>query len=74
MVSPPGDFQPDLPKVAYTPNRSVCHQIQQETTSVHVSSPGQGSLGSGRSEPIMVGPGWLCLPPDSKCYKPDSQP
>ena len=30
MVFPPGYFRPNLPKLAHTPSRSVCHQVQQE--------------------------------------------
>ena len=44
MVNQPRDIHPDLPPVAHTPNRLVCHQVQQETFPVHVPSPGQGSL------------------------------
>ena len=46
-----------------TPDRSVCHQTQQETTPVCVPSPRHGNPGSGRSEPIMEGHGWVCLSP-----------
>ena len=72
MVSPIGDIQSDLPKVANTPCQSVRHQVQWKITPVHVSSSRQGSLSSGHSEPIMGGPGHLCLPSnssDSQCNK-----
>ena len=63
VVSPPGNLRLDLQPVAHTANRSVCHLVC-------ISSPEQGSLGSGCS-------GWICLSPnvpDSKCHKQDPQP
>ena len=77
MVSPPGHFRPDLPKVTHTISRSVCDQVQHEITPVHVPSPRQGSLGSGCSGPIIGGSGCLCVPSsssDSQYHKQDSQP
>ena len=50
---------------------SICHQVQQDIIPVHVPSPGQGSLGSGCSEPIMGGHGRICLSSnslDSDCH------
>ena len=44
----------------YLLNLQVCHQVQQESSPVRVPSPGQGSLGSGRSE-HMGGHGQVCL-------------
>ena len=76
MVFPAGDFRPDLPTVAHTLSPSICLQVQQEIAPFCVSSPRQGSYGSGCFEPLMGGSGCLCITSksiDSKCYKQDTQ-
>ena len=59
MVSPSGDFNQICQRM-HTPQIDLF--AKTETTLVCVPSPRQGSLGSGRSEPILGGHGWLCLP------------
>ena len=45
MVSPQGDLRPDLPEVAHTPGRPVCHLVQQETSPVCVPVPDKEAWG-----------------------------
>ena len=52
MASSQGDLRPDLPEVAHTPDRPVCHQVQQETTPVHVPRQGRFNRSMHRDLPI----------------------
>ena len=65
MVSPPRGLQSNLQPVAPIQCGPVCHQIQQQTASVCLISPRTPGLGSGCTQPVMGGPGPLCLPTSS---------
>ena len=47
--------------VAPAPNGSVCHQIQQQTATVCVTGPRPPGMGSGCTQPLLVGPGPIRL-------------
>ena len=51
--------------VAPTPSGPVCHQVQQQTTSVCITGPRPSGLGSGCTQPILGGPGPIRLPTGS---------
>ena len=59
--SVPGFMQP----VAPASGRSVCHQVQQQTSSVCLSSPRPPGVGSGCTQPLLGRSGSLCLPTGS---------
>ena len=54
-----------MQQVAPAPDRSICHEVQQQVNSVCVTSTGPPGLGSGRTQPAMGGSGCLCLPTSS---------
>ena len=64
VVPPSGSFSKPLQEMAPAPNRSLCHEIQPQTSSVCVPSSGLPSGGNGCSHPAMGGSGRLCLPTD----------
>ena len=47
--------------VAPTPSGPVCHQIQQQTATVCVTSPRPPGMGSGCTQPLLGGPGPIRL-------------
>ena len=52
--------------VAYiTSSGSVCHQVQQQTTTVCITGSRPTSLGSGCTQSALGGPGPVCLPTSS---------
>ena len=51
--------------VAPTPGGPVCHQVQQQTATVCVASPRPPGMGSGCTQPVLGGPGPICLPTSS---------
>ena len=51
--------------VAPASSGPVCHQIQQQTTTVCLTGPRPPGMGSGCTEPIMGGPGPIRLPTGS---------
>ena len=65
MVPPPRGFSSDLQQVAPSSDRPFCHQIQQQTTSVCVSSTGSSGYCSRCSQSTLVRSGCLCLPTHS---------
>ena len=64
VVSPSRNFSKNMLPVAPTPDRSVCHKIQSQVTSVCVSSPRLPGCSSGRPLSAMGGSGCICLPTD----------
>ena len=54
----------DLQPMAPAPDRSICHEVQQQVTSVCLSSTGLPSCSSGRTYSAMGGSGCICLPTD----------
>ena len=63
VVSPSRGFPSNMQQVALASNRSICHEVQQEVTSVCVTSTGSPGLSSWCSEPNMGGSRCLCFPP-----------
>ena len=53
MVAAPGGLSSDLPQVAPSQERLVCHQVQQQIALVRVPNPRCECTGSGRSEPAL---------------------
>ena len=48
-------------QVAPAKSGSVCHQVQQQTATVCVTGTRPPGLGSGRTQPLLGGPGPICL-------------
>ena len=63
IVSPSRGLQNNMLPVA--PSGPVCHQIQQLTSTVCVTSSGPPGMGSGCTEPVMGGSGPIRLPINS---------
>ena len=64
MIPPSGHFSRLVQKMAPDPDRPICHEVQQQVTSVCVSSTGHSGSSSGRTHPTMGGSGCICLPTD----------
>ena len=65
VVPPSAGIRSNMLQVAPTSNRPLCHQIQQQTTSLCVTLSGSHGLSSGCTQPTMGGSGPLCLSPNS---------
>ena len=65
MVPPSGGIRGHMPQVALPPNRPICHQFQQQTTSVCVPNARPSGHGSGRTQPALGGSGCICLSTNS---------
>ena len=65
MVPSPRSGQSYMLPVAQATSRPVCHQIQQETTTVCVTGSGPPGMGSGCTQPVMGKSGSICLPTSS---------
>ena len=64
MVPPSGHFPRLVQKMAPASDRPVCHKVQQQVTSVCVSSAGHSGSSSGRTHPAMGGSRCIRLPTD----------
>ena len=65
-VAPPSrGFSNDMQQVAQTPNRSICHEVQQQVTSVCVNSTRSPGL-SGCTQTAMGGSGRIYPPTSSQ--------
>ena len=53
-----------MQEMAPASNRSVCHKIQLQTSSVRLPSPRPPSRSGGCTHSTMGGPGCICLPTD----------
>ena len=62
MVPSPRGFPSYMLPVAPATSGPVCHQIQQQTTTVCVTGSRSPGMGSGCTQPIMGRSGSLCLP------------
>ena len=51
--------------VAPAPSGPVCHQVQQQTTTVCLTGPRPPGMGSGCTQPLLGGPGPIRLPSSS---------
>ena len=65
MVPPSRGFPNNMQQVAPTSNRLVCHEVQQQVTSVRVTNTGFPGSSSGCTQSPMGGSGRLCLPTNS---------
>ena len=54
-----------MQQVTPAPDRPIHHKVQQQVTSVCVTSSRSPGLGSGRSQPVIGGSGCICLPTSS---------
>ena len=64
VVPPSGSFSTNMHPMAPPSNRSVCHKVQPQITSVCLSSTGLPGCSSGCTYPTMGGPGCIRLPTD----------
>ena len=62
VVPPSRSFSKHMRHMAPTSNRSVCHEVQPQVTSVCVSSFGPSGCSSGCTHSAMGGSGCICLP------------
>ena len=65
VVTSPRSVPSYMFPVAPAPGGPVCHQVQQQTTTVCLTSPGPSGLGSGCTQPVMGGPRPICFPTNS---------
>ena len=65
MVPPSRGFPVHMQQVAPAKHRPICHEVQQQITSVCVTSTGPPGHCSGRPQSAMGGSGRLCLPTSS---------
>ena len=65
MVPSPRGFPSYMLPVAPTTSGPVCHQIQQQTTTVCITGSGSPGIGSGCTQPVMGRYGPICLPTSS---------
>ena len=62
VVPPPGSFSTDMQPMAPASNRSICHEVQPQVTSVCLSSTGLPGCSSRCTYSAMGGPGCIRLP------------
>ena len=55
-----------MQQVAPAKDKPVCHEVQQQVTTVCVTSTRPPGLGSGCTQPAMGGSGCVCLPTGSQ--------
>ena len=60
VVSPSRSFPSYMQQVAPASNRPICHEVQQQITSVCVTGSGSPSYGSGCTQSAMGGSGRVC--------------
>ena len=65
VVPSPRSIPSYMLPVAPAPGGPVCHQIQQQTATVCVAGPRLPGIGSGCTQPVLGGPGPICLPTSS---------
>ena len=65
VVSPSKGLSNNMQQVAPAKGRPIHHEVQQQVTSVCVTSTGPPGLGSGHIESAMGGSGCVCLPTNS---------
>ena len=64
MVPPSGHLSRLVQKMAPATDRPICHEVQQQATSIRVSSTGHSGSSSGRAHPTLGGSGCIHLPTD----------
>ena len=62
VVTSPTSIPSCMLKVAPSTSGPVCHQVQQQTATVCVTGARPPGLGSGCAQPLLGGPGPICLP------------
>ena len=65
IVPSPSGLPSHMFSVAPAPSGPVCHQIQQQTATVCVTSSRPRGMGSGCTQPVLGRSGYLCLPTSS---------
>ena len=65
VVSPSRGLPDNMQQVALARNRPICHEVQQQVTSVCVTGTGSSGLSSGCTQSAMGGSGRICLPTSS---------
>ena len=65
MVTSPRGVQSYMQPVAPSSSGPVCHQIQQQTSTVCLTGPRPPGLGGGCTQPVLGGPGPIRLPTGS---------
>ena len=65
MVPSPRSVSSHMLPVAPAPSGPVCHQIQQQTPTICVTSSRPRGLGSGCTQPVLGKSGPICLPTSS---------
>ena len=65
VVTSSRSFSSHMLPLAPTPSGPVCHQVQQQTTSVCITGTRPPGLGSGCTQPLLGGPGPIRLPTGS---------
>ena len=65
VVPPTRGFSSDMQQVAPASNRPICHEVQQQVTSVRVTGTGSPGHSSRCTQPAMRGSGRICLPTSS---------
>ena len=64
VVPPSGSFSTNMQPMAPASDRSICHEVQPQVTSVCLSSTGLPGCSSGRTYSAMGGSGCIRLPTD----------
>ena len=64
VVPPSGSFSTNMQPMAPASNRSICHEVQPQVTSVCLSSTGLPGCNSGSTYSAMGGSGCIRLPTD----------
>ena len=64
MVPPPGNLSKVVQQMAPASDRSVCHEVQPQVTSVCFSSTRPPGSSSGCTHSAMGGSGHICIPTD----------
>ena len=64
MVPPSGRVSKLVQQMAPASDRPICHEVQQQVTSVCLASTGHPGCSSGCTHPAMGGSGCICLPTD----------
>ena len=65
VVPPSRGIPNDIQQVAHTSNRSICHEVQQQVTSVCVTGTRTPVLSSGCTQSALGGSRHICLPTSS---------
>ena len=65
VFSPSRGLPNNMQQVAPASNRHICHEVQQQVTSVCVTSSGSPGYSSGCTKSPMGGSGCICLPTNS---------